>query len=477
MLDGAGFGACFERIILKTLKVFFGIAKRDKSEIWQIMWPVILWTLVASLTIALMFRIYCRVVHFRNYAAQVIRDVRLSMELKEWSAAEKKLLPLLKKRSYRRQCLFDYMRILRALQRFDEAEICLAEAKKLHLYGPRFFLEIAYKAYRHGAYKESCQAFSLITNELFEEQDAAKYASALMHLGHLNAACGVIEPWISPLSCQETYITVGDIYFVSKRYSDAIEFYNRAYALGPCPLEVVYNLAHSARICGDYVEAGKLFRKLLSETSYREEALFNIGLCEQKQGRSRKALLIYQSSDLWSRGDALLMKHAALAAMDQRDYHLAAHCWSLAFQCCTYAEDWQCGLNYGFSLCCLKKYADAEKVYLKVIQRFPDCPTACKALAWLSGVGYASIVTASAGVEYAKKALQAQHSSEVLELLSACEARTGNFDAAYEIQSFLAGQDISLIQKKRRAQIMRNLRQKLPLDHQHVVEMDTLLAA
>lgn len=103
------------------------------------MWPVILWTLVASLTIALMFRIYCRVVHFRNYAAQVIRDVRLSMELKEWSAAEKKLLPLLKKRSYRRQCLFDYMRILRALQRFDEAEICLAEAKKLHLYGPRFF--------------------------------------------------------------------------------------------------------------------------------------------------------------------------------------------------------------------------------------------------------------------------------------------------------------------------------------------------
>ncbi|WP_348663308.1 tetratricopeptide repeat protein [Chlamydia vaughanii] len=441
------------------------------------MWLVILWALVASLTIALVFKVYCCVSQFRRYAAQVIREVHLSMELKEWAAAEQKLLPILKKRSYRRQCLFDYMRILRAMNRFDEVEKLLAEARALNLRGPQFFLEIAYKAYRHGAYKESCQAFSLIAHEIFEEQDAAKYASALVHLGHINAACGVIEPWISPLSHQETYITVGDIYFISKRYQDAIEFYNRAYALGPCPLEVIYNLAHSSRICGNYLEAGKLFRKLLAEANYREEALFNIGLCEQKQGRSRKALLIYQSSDLWTRGDALLMKHAALAAMEQRDYRLAEYCWGIAFQCCTYAEDWQCGLSYGLSLCCLKKYADAEKMYLKVIQKFPDCPTACKALAWLSGVGYASVVTAAAGLEYAKKALQLNHSLETLELLSACEARSGNFDAAYEIQAFLANQDLSLKQKKRRAQIMRNLRQKLPLNHQHVVEVDALLAA
>ncbi|EGK69625.1 hypothetical protein CAB1_0918 [Chlamydia abortus LLG] len=441
------------------------------------MWLVILWALVASLTTALVFKVYCHVSRFRRYAIQVIREVHLSMELKEWSAAEQKLLPILKKRCYRRQCLFDYMRILRNLRRFDEVEKLLDEARRLHLRGPQFLLEIAYKAYRHGAYKESCHAFSLVSKEIFEEQDAAKYASALVHVGNLDAACSVIEPWISPLSHQETYITVGDIYFISKRYQDAIEFYNRAYTLGPCPLKVIYNLAHSSRICGNYLEAGKLFRKLLSEPTYREESLFNIGLCEQKQGRSKKALLIYQSSDLWSRGDALLMKHAALAAMDQGDHHLAEYCWGLAFQCCTYAEDWQCSLGYGFSLCCLKKYSDAEKMYLKVIQKFPDCPTACKALAWLSGVGYASIVTAEAGLEYAKKALQLNHSSQTLELLSACEARSGNFDAAYEIQAFLSAQDVSLQQKKRRSQIMRNLRRKLPLNHQHVVEVDTLLAA
>lgn len=73
--------------------------------------------------------------------------------------------------------------------------------------------------------------------------------------------------------------------------------------------------------------------------------------------------------------------------------------------------------------------------------------------------------------------MQLNHSSETLELLSACEARSGNFDTAYEIQAFLSGQDVSLQQKKRRSQIMRNLRRKLPLNHQHVVEVDTLLAA
>ncbi|BAE80860.1 conserved hypothetical protein [Chlamydia felis Fe/C-56] len=441
------------------------------------MWLVIPWALVAGLTTALVFKVYCRISSFRRYAAQVIREVHLSMELKEWSVAEQKLLPILKKRCYRHQCLFDYMRILRGLNRFDEVEKLLAEARKLNLRGPQFLLEIAYKAYRYGAYKESCQAFSLIPKDRFEEQDAAKYASALVHVGHLDAACSIIEPWISPLSHQETYITVGDIYFASKRYQDAIEFYNRAYALGPCPVKVIYNLAHSSRICSNYLEAGKLFRKLLSEPNYREESLFNIGLCEQKQGRSRKALLIYQSSDLWSRGDALLMKHAALAAMDQSDHHLAEYCWNLAFQCSAYAEDWQCGVSYGFSLCCLKKYSDAEKIYLKVVQKYPDCPAACKALAWLSGVGYASIVTAEAGLEYAKKALQFKHSPEILELLSACEARSGNFDAAYEIQAFLSAHDISLEQKRRRSQIMRNLRRKLPLNPQHIVEVDTLLAA
>lgn len=441
------------------------------------MWLVISWALVAGLVIALIFKIYHRIFLFRRYAVQVMREVRLSIELKEWAVAEQKLLTIFTKRSYRRQCLFDYMCILRAMHRFDEVEKLLAEASKLRLHEPRFFLEIAYKAYRHGAYKECCQAFSLVSQNMLKEQDSAKYALALARVGELEVACAVIEPWISPLSHQETYMTVGDIYFLSKRYQDAIEFYRRAQALGSCPLEIVYHFAHSLRICGEYAEAGKLFRKLLVAPMYKEEALFNIGLCEQKQGRSRQALLIYQSSELWARGDALLMKHAALAAMDQQNYDLAAYCWCLAFQCSTYAEDWQCNTHYGFSLCRLKKYADAEKVYVKVLQKFPDCLIAYKALAWLSGVGYASVISADLGLEYAKKALQLHHSSQTLELLSACEARLGNFDAAYEIQSFLSGQDVSLSQKKRRTQILRNLRQKLPLGCQHILETEALLAA
>ncbi|SPN73953.1 Predicted O-linked N-acetylglucosamine transferase, SPINDLY family,putative PEP-CTERM system TPR-repeat lipoprotein,Tetratricopeptide repeat [Chlamydia serpentis] len=441
------------------------------------MWLVILWALAASLVIALVVKGYYRFVHFRRYATQVMREVRLSMELKEWGLAEQQLLPILKKRFYRRQCLFEYMRILRKMQRFEESERLLAEAQKLRLSGPYFFLEIAYKAYRYGAFKESSQAFAAVPQELFEEEDAAKYASALVHLGYLDAACSLIEPWISPLSHQETFITMGHIYFTSKRYQDAIDFYNRAQALDACPIEVTYNLAQAYRITSNYTQAGKLFRKLLSSSLYKEEALLNIGLCEQKLGRPGKALLIYQSSDLWSRGDALLMKYAALAAMDQRDYTLAERCWDLALRSSTFATDYKCALGYGFSLCRLRKYKDAERVYCNIIKNFPDCLTACKALAWLCGVGYATILSSKEGLVYAKKAVQLDHSSETLELLSACEARCGNFDTAYEIQSFLSLQDTSLQEKQRRSQILRILRKKLPLDDHHIVEVDALLAA
>ncbi|ANH78637.1 tetratricopeptide repeat protein [Candidatus Chlamydia sanziniae] len=441
------------------------------------MWLVILWILGLGLGIALAVKSYYRFLHFRCYAIQVIREVRLSMELKEWAVAEQQLLPILKKRFYKRQYLFDYIRILRGMERFEEAEKFLKEAQKMGLRGPSFFLEIAYRAYRHGVFKECVKAFSLVPKEMFEEEDAAKYASALVHLGQLNAACSLIEPWISPLSHQGTYVTMGHIYFTSKRYQDAIEFYNRAQALGPCPVEVIYNLAHAYRLTANYTQAGRCFRKLLTEALYREEALFNVGLCEQKLGRANKALLIYQSSDLWSRGDALLMKYAALAAMDVQDYLLAERCWGLALRCSTFAEDYKCSLSYGLSLCQLRKYADAEHVYRKVIQSFPNCPTACKALAWLCGVGYATTVPLEEGLVYARKAVRLDHSCETLELLSACEARCGNFDAAYEIQSFLSAQDIFLDQKKRRSRIMRNLRQKLPLNDHHIMEVDALLAA
>ncbi|EPP34530.1 TPR repeat family protein [Chlamydia ibidis] len=441
------------------------------------MWLVTLWALVTSLAIALVVKVYCRVLRFRKYAAQVIQEVHLSMELKEWGVAEQKLLPVLKKRRYRRLCLFDYMRILRGLERFEEVDKLLAEANRLGLHSWHFFREVAYKACRYAAYRESAQAFSLVPRDMFEEQDAAKYALVLVRVGQLESACAVIEPWISPLSHQETYITVGHIYFTSKRYGDAVEFYNRAIALAPCPPDVIYNLAHAYRISGQYNEARKLFCKLLSEANYKEEAIFNIGLCEQKLGRFAQALSIYRSSALWKRGDALLMKYAALAAVEEEAYQLAEYCWQFAFRCPAYAEDKSCMLSYGLSLCHLEKYTEAEKIYLKVVQKFPDCPIACKALAWFSGVGYAKMITVEEGLVYAKRALKVNHTSATLELLSACEARLGNFDTAYEIQTFLSVQDLSLQQKKRRALIMRNLRQRLPLDHQHVAEFALLLAA
>ncbi|MBQ8498804.1 hypothetical protein [Chlamydia sp.] len=441
------------------------------------MWLIVAWISLTCLAMALVFKAYRHVVCFRSHVNQVMRDVRLNMGLKEWAVAEKYLAPILKKRKYRRKYLFKYIRILRELERFEEAEKLLGEAKRLKLSGSYFFLEVAHKAFRHGAYKEAAHAFSLLPSELLEECEVARYTISLVYLGEVDLACRIVEPWIGPLAHQEIYISVGHIHFATKRYAEAIDFYRRARSLGLCPVDVVYNLAHSLRICGHYVDAGMLFRELLSEPIYKDEAMFNIGLCEHKLGNSKKALLIYQNSELWVRGDALMMRYAALAAADQKDYQLAEHCWTLAFRCQSYTEDWNCCVHYGLALCHLKKYSEAEKVYLRVIQKTPDCLVACKALAWLAGVGYATMISAQDGIAYAKRALRIKRSPEVLELLSACEAREGNFDVAYDIQAILAERDTTPQERERRSQILKNLRQKLPIDQQHIVEVSLLLAA
>ena len=77
------------------------------------MWLIVAWTLLVCLAMALVFKAYRSVVCFRNHVNQVMRDVRLNVDLKEWALAEKLLAPILKKRLYRRKYLFEYIRILR----------------------------------------------------------------------------------------------------------------------------------------------------------------------------------------------------------------------------------------------------------------------------------------------------------------------------------------------------------------------------
>ncbi|WP_213358278.1 tetratricopeptide repeat protein [Chlamydiifrater phoenicopteri] len=441
------------------------------------MWIMVSWTLVGGLVLALLAKAYSRVVTFRKYAVRAIKEIRFCIGIKDWGVAEQKLLPLLKKRRFRRQYLIDYVRILRETGRFREVDAYLDQIQRFDAKDFRYYLELGYRDYRKGSYKTAAQLFSKIRKENLEEQDVAKYASALVHLGELDLACNLIEPLVSPLSPQETFIALGHIYFASKRYEDAAEFYSRAYSLGYCSSDIIYKFAQASRLISDYEKAKILFRSLLKEAFYRDEALFNIGLCEQKMGRQQQALLIYQSSPLWKRGDALLMRHAAAAAMAVKNYPLSESCWKLALKCPTYSGNPDCCFDYGLSLCRQRKFGEAETMFLKAVALFPEHLGALKALAWLSGIGLATLVAPEEGLAFARKAVGVTRNTETLELLSACEARSGCFDVAYEIQTFLSNSDSSQESRRRRSQILRNLRRKLPLNNQLISEFSELLAA
>jgi len=74
------------------------------------------------------------------------------------------------------------------------------------------------------------------------------------------------------------------------------------------------------------------------------------------------------------------------------------------------------------------------------------------------------------GISIAKKALELCSDPTSWELLSACEARAGNFNTAHNIQENLSSHNEDKQTRLRRQHAMRTLRKKMPLNEKLVVK-------
>ncbi|MCH9611126.1 MAG: Beta-barrel assembly-enhancing protease [Chlamydiales bacterium] len=382
------------------------------------------------------------------------------ISLEEWDLATALLIPLLEnKRGGKKAALFE-IQILRQKKAYKEAQQKAIKARSHFPHELIFTLELGKILLKRGKAKEALKAFESCRAIMRSESDVYAYASALLQSGYPRQAIEMLQPWLVQTEVGKLFSLAAWAHFELKDFAQTIAYYTRAIELGFSSHKLLIQLGHAYRRFGNLAEAEELFKRLLEQDSMDIAALLGLGSCLQERGEHRRALHLYQSGPLWERKDSRLLLAAGICATNVSKYEFAEHYFNeLAVKKASpkilaylgYAQEKQ------------EKWEEAEKSYRRIIEEYPSNPNGYRALAWMFGVGMSTSLSQDQAINYAHIALNIESNSITWEILSACEARIGNFKRAYEIQKALAANDQDRESRQRRQSAMRKLRSQTPL--------------
>lgn len=259
----------------------------------------------------------------------------------------------------------------------------------------------------------------------------------------------------------KTWALAGDIACALERYPQAVDYYRNALRFGHNPHQVQLHLAHALRKCGFVEEAIAIFRDILKRDPEDVQATIGFACALQTKGEPHKALSALRTSAAWIKNDPLLTFQTGLIALYLRRDSLAEECFSLAREKGDFPEAY---LFHGYSLEKSKRWEEAEKIYLEMVKVFPEDARGYEAAGFLFAVGLSSSISADQGILIARTLHKLKPNRTSSELLSACEARVGNFEIALKIQESLIALDLDKKDQIRRRQCLRALKRNLPLD-------------
>ncbi len=386
--------------------------------------------------------------------------------LGNWKQAHELLAPLLASGRGGKEATYYSIQVLRGTRCFNEALKMATEAAREFPEELLFRMEEGLTLLEIDRPKEALEAFKVCAPIMRGESDILALASALNQAGHPSQAFDLLEPWIKNTQNGELIALVGETYFERKLFQEAVRYYEHAFELNHKTHQVSIQWGHAFRRLGNLSEAEKIFRTLLEKNRADLKATLGLGLCLQERGHFQKALLIYQSCGAWEQKDPALLQQAGLCALRTQKWAYAEHYLYEVIQ--NPEPEAPLLASYAFALENQHKWQEAEQVYLQLLRLFPSYPHGYRALAWMFGVGLSKTLSPEQGVNFAHIGLKLKNDPTSLEVLSACEARVGNFEKAYYIQMSLVKQDESREARARRQQALRNLRKQHPLEGQHV---------
>ena len=394
------------------------------------------------------------------------KEVVNLIALEKMDMAEKILQPLIEKKLGFPFTIVLYTQLLRKTNRLNQAYDHIKTAtesfpNELTLYSEQAKILLAL-----GEPQESLNAFKKCYKILKHEEDIIDLSTAFIQANDNNNALKQLEYFIPTTKNGKLLSVVADCHFNKSNYEEAIIFYEKAQKHGFNNHHVMYHLGCCFKYISQIDIAKQYFYQLLEYDPGDVLAALAFGNCLESEALYHEALLCYQSSKIWDHGHPNILLQAGICALHLHKYEYA----ELYIH-----EALKRGLPtprvmalLGYSLERQHKWEDAEKMYLKLIEKFPKHMFGYKALAWMYGVGLSTTIDAHTGLAFAHKALQLHPDTNALEILSACEARSGNFSQAYNIQEHLSVQTQDKEEQKRCQHAMRSLRKKNPLTKSQV---------
>lgn len=396
---------------------------------------------------------------------KILKNIGHAVLLNDWEKGEKDLFPLLEQgRGGKEGALFE-IQILRGRGRLHEALQKTEISSRLFPEELLFRLEEGQILLELNRAQEALEAFQVCAPILRGESDFLALATALCQAGEPQQGLDILHAFLPKTHNGHMFALAGDALYDLKLFREAISHYKHAIELGCTTHHVFVQLGHAFRRLGNLSESEKIFRELLDMGGQDIDATLGLGACLQERGHHNKALLIYQTR--LATKDLRLTHQAAIAALRCKKYRFAETYFFEVLQ--QQQPDPQLLSYYGLCLEHQKKWQEAEQIYLKFIQLFPSEPQGYRALAWMFGVGLSQTVSLTQGVDFAHRALKLKNDPLSWEILSACAARTGQFEKAYQIQLSLSKNDKDAPTRARRQQALRTLRKRTPLGDTQVL--------
>ena len=386
----------------------------------------------------------------------------------DWEAADKELNSLLLSSHMQKELALLYVRVKSALGEYDKALVflnkviseCSEDYKLLYCKG-HLLLQM-------GEAKEALSLLEQVEPQLKSEQEMLDLALALFRNGYIRQCLHKITKFI-PTTCNGRLLSlVGDCHFQKRNFSESIEMYQKALKYDWNNKNVLLKLGHCLGREGKKEESERCFRDVLEHDIADIKAALGLGISYMERGDFNRALLTYQHPAIWDQEDPKILKQAAICMIKLGKYAYGEMYLSESIRRGEVSA--QALALLGFSQECQKKWQDAEQSYFMLIKQFPDHVSGYRGLSWLYGVGLSFSLCMEQGVTMAHKALQICPDAASWEILSACEARAGNFLAAHNIQERLCSQTKDQMTRERRQEAMRMLRRREPLKECHVAK-------
>lgn len=398
---------------------------------------------------------------------QTLQTIQKQILFQDWEGAEKNLQILHKKKHFEKEILLLELKVLRGTRLLKEALELVTIISRQFPEELLFRLEEARILLDLNNPEEALNCFKVCLPILRDELDFFDYGQALFETGHIEECCQVLEEWAYHSAHPRLIALMGDCYFHLKDFPSSIFYYEKALKIGGPFHEWMTRLGTAYRKHGNLSQAEQIFRSILEKDGQDLTALMGLGACLQERGQYHKALLTYQTSPCWYLQDPRLLLQAGYCALRTQKFSYAESYFTpLLIQ---EKPSAQVLFYYAYSLEGQQKWQAAENTYLALVHHYPNDPNGYRALAWLYGVGLSAQISADEGIHYAHIALKIAPDSLSLEILSACEARRGNFEKAHQIQESLFYREVDREKRGRYQQAMRLLRKNLPLDDNQVL--------